>query len=177
MAFLAVVMGEKEKGEKIQTFSRRSKAFGRSEFVEPRVKVHPLDEGHVYIPKRRDFIEDQKEEISGNQGFQAREASYSFYYTSRGRVLVILVYFYLKGAYLNSFGLKGLFGNDLRGCLALFPAFVGCFMAQLGTVLGPFSWLFYGWFVGYFMAQLGIDFRTKKEGNWTTILHGNCSCI
>ena len=28
-------------------------------------------------------------------------------------------------------------------------------MAQLGTVLGPFLWLFYGWFVGCFMAQLG----------------------
>ena len=55
--------------------------------------------------------------------------------------------------------------------------FVGCFMAQLGTILGPFSWLFYGWFVGYFMAQLGTDFRTKIEGNWTSVLHGNCSCI
>ena len=50
-------------------------------------------------------------------------------------------------------------------------------MAQLGSVLGPFSWLFYGWFVGYFMAQLRTDFRFEKEGNWISVLHGNCICI
>ena len=59
----------------IQTFSRRSKGFRRSEFVEQRVKVHLLDEGDVYIPKMRDFTKDPKEEISGNQGFWAKEAS------------------------------------------------------------------------------------------------------
>ena len=59
--------------------------FRQSEFVEPRVKVHLLDEGYAYIPKKRDFTEDPKEEILGNQGFWAREASYSCYYASRGR--------------------------------------------------------------------------------------------
>ena len=49
------------------------------------MKVHLLDEGYAYIPKRRDFTEDPKEEISGNQGFQAREASYPYYYTSRDK--------------------------------------------------------------------------------------------
>ena len=47
--------------------------------------------------------------------------------------------------------------------------FVGCFMAQLGTVLGPFSCCF--------MAQLGTNFWTEKKGNWTSNLHGDCSCI
>ena len=31
---------------------------------------------------------------------------------------------------------------------------MGCFMAQLDIVLGPFLWLFYGWLVGSFMDQL-----------------------
>ena len=43
--------------------------FRRSKFIESRVKVHILDEGYAYIPKRRDFIEDPNEEISGNQIF------------------------------------------------------------------------------------------------------------
>ena len=103
-----LLLREREKGEKIQTFSRRSKGFRQSEFFEPKVKVHPLDKGHAYIPKRRDFTEDPKEDISGNQGFWAREASYPCYYASRGGVLPTLVYFYLKRVDLNGFGLKGL---------------------------------------------------------------------
>ena len=35
--------------------------------------------------KRKGFTEDPKEEISKNQGFQARKASYPCYYASRGR--------------------------------------------------------------------------------------------
>ena len=106
---------------------RKSKGFRQLEFVEPRVKVHLHNEGHTYITKRRDFTEYPKEEISGNQGFRARKASYPCYYASRGRVLPSLVYFYLKEADLNGFGLKGLFGTDLRGCLALFLASVPYF--------------------------------------------------
>ena len=49
------------------------------------MKVHLLDEGYAWVPKRRGFTEDSKEEISGNQRFWAREASYPCYYTSRGR--------------------------------------------------------------------------------------------
>ena len=39
----------------------------------------------MYIPKRRDFTEDPKDEVSRNQGFGAGEASYPCYYASRGR--------------------------------------------------------------------------------------------
>ena len=106
--------GKRErKLEKIKTFSLRSMGFHQSEFVEPTVKVHLLDESHAYIPKRKDFTEDPKEEISGNQGFWAKEASYLCYYASRGRVLFTLVYFYLNGADLKDFGFKGLFGTNL----------------------------------------------------------------
>ena len=89
----------------------------------------------------------------GNQGFRDREAFYPYYYASRGRVLPILVYFYLKGVDLNGFRLKGMFGIDLRGCLALFPAFVPYLMAQLGTVLGPF----YGCFMAGLWAVLWLN--------------------
>ena len=37
----------------------------------------------MYIPKRRDFTKDQKEEILGNQGFRAREAFYVTPYPER----------------------------------------------------------------------------------------------
>ena len=59
--------------------------FRQSDFVEPRTKVHRIDEGYVYIPEKMDFIEDPKEEISGNKRFRVREASYPCFYTSRGR--------------------------------------------------------------------------------------------
>ena len=65
---------ERERERRL-SFSLRSLELCQSEFVEPRVKVHILDEGYLYIPKKRDFIEDQKEKISGIQGFRAREAS------------------------------------------------------------------------------------------------------
>ena len=37
------------------------------------MKVHILDEGYTWVPKRRDFTEDLKEEISGNQKFRDLE--------------------------------------------------------------------------------------------------------
>ena len=67
--------------------------FLRSEFVEPRVKVHLHNEGYAHILKMRDFTEDPKEEILGNQRFWAREASYSCYCASRGRDSSYLVSF------------------------------------------------------------------------------------
>ena len=62
-----------EKGEKesIQAFFRGASEFCRSKFIEPRIKVHRLDEGYAHVPKRRDFTEDTKEEIWGNQRFWA----------------------------------------------------------------------------------------------------------
>ena len=41
--------------------------------------------GYVWVPKMGDLAEDPKEEILGNQGFRAREASYPSYYAPRGR--------------------------------------------------------------------------------------------
>ena len=50
--------------------SLRSMKFCRSDFVEPRTKVHHIDKGYAYILEIRDFGEDPKEEISKNQRFR-----------------------------------------------------------------------------------------------------------
>ena len=62
---------KEERNEEIQNFLLRSTEFRRSEFVEPRVKVYPLDEGYAYVPKSKDFTEDPKVEIWGNMIFRA----------------------------------------------------------------------------------------------------------
>ena len=41
--------------------------------------------GYTCVPKRKDFTEDSKEEISRNQGFRVKEASHPCYYASIGR--------------------------------------------------------------------------------------------
>ena len=38
------------------------------------MKVHLLNEGSAWVPKMRDFTEDPREEISGNQNFRDWEA-------------------------------------------------------------------------------------------------------
>ena len=67
------------------------------------MKVHLLDEGYSWVPKMGDFAKDPKEEISGNQGFWARESSYLSYYAPRDRdssylglFLLLWSYFYLS---------------------------------------------------------------------------------
>ena len=37
------------------------------------MKVHLLDKGYAYIPKMRDITKYPSEDISGNQGFRARD--------------------------------------------------------------------------------------------------------
>ena len=48
----------RERREKISTFSLRSTEIGWSESVEPRFKVHLLDEGYAWVPTTRGFTED-----------------------------------------------------------------------------------------------------------------------
>ena len=59
--------------------------FCRSDFVEPRTKVHHIDKGYAYVLEIRDFGEDPKKEISKNQRFRDREVFYSCFYALRGR--------------------------------------------------------------------------------------------
>ena len=76
-------------------FSLRSSKFRRSEFIEPRVKVHLLDEGCAWVPKRRDFTEDPNKEISGNQIFQGLEGvlETSFGSTTLQEIGIFLLWF------------------------------------------------------------------------------------
>ena len=48
----------KERKERNSFFSLRSTEIGWSEFVEPRFKVHILDEGYTWVPTTRNFVED-----------------------------------------------------------------------------------------------------------------------
>ena len=54
--------GEKRK-IKNQNFSLGSTEFCRLEFIWPRMKVHLLDEGYVWVLKTQDFTEDLSEEF------------------------------------------------------------------------------------------------------------------
>ena len=78
-------MKRKREDERAKFFFQRSTKFFWSKFVELRVKVHLLNESYARIPKRRGFIEDSNEEISGNKKFLSKEASYPCCYASRGR--------------------------------------------------------------------------------------------
>ena len=65
--FLVLVEREKKRREREQqAFSLQSTEFCRSDFVRPRLKVHHLDEDYAWVPKRRGFTENQKEEFSEN---------------------------------------------------------------------------------------------------------------
>ena len=54
----AVGVRESERGEKTSSFSLRSTKIGWSESIEPRFKVHLLDEGYAWVPTTRSFTED-----------------------------------------------------------------------------------------------------------------------
>ena len=62
--------GVESKRQQIQRERKRAFQPCLSEFIEPRVKVHLLDEDYAWVPKRRDFTEDPEEEILGNQNFR-----------------------------------------------------------------------------------------------------------
>ena len=57
--------GRREKEEN-QGFLPGSTEFRWSVFIGPRMKVHCVDERYVWVPKKRDFTEDPRGEISTN---------------------------------------------------------------------------------------------------------------
>ena len=57
-----------ERGE--TRFLPRSIEFPWSIFVGPRTKVHRIDGRYAWVPKKRDFTEDPRGEISGNRSFR-----------------------------------------------------------------------------------------------------------
>ena len=67
--------GKNDRKERTPSFSLRSTEFRQLEFIEPRVKVQLLNEVYAWVPKMREFTENPKEEISGNQIFGIRRCS------------------------------------------------------------------------------------------------------
>ena len=106
---------ERKRGEiKQQAFSLRSMEFRRLEFVEPRTKVHRCGEGYAWVPKRKDFTKDSKEEIWRKSKFSSLEGvlETSYYSTTLQEVgilhtLVLVPIFRLKMVER----VKGLFGQ------------------------------------------------------------------
>ena len=91
-------MRERERRERDHpSFSLRSSEFHQSKFVEPRVTVHLLDEGYVYIPKKRDFT--MLQEVG---------------------IIPTLVYFHPNGCFSSISTLRSRLAlfYALRGCLA-----------------------------------------------------------
>ena len=54
---------KRKRNKKNENFPLQSKEFRRSEFVGPRMKVHLLDEGCMWVLKTRDFSKDSSEEF------------------------------------------------------------------------------------------------------------------
>ena len=56
-----------ERKTRAKVFLPRSTKFCWSVFVGLRTKVHRIDEGYVWVPRKKDFVEDPRREISGDQ--------------------------------------------------------------------------------------------------------------
>ena len=62
--YCCVRMRVREEGKRrTKSFLPRSTEFCWSVFVEPRMKVHRIDEGYAWVPKTQDFTEDPNEEF------------------------------------------------------------------------------------------------------------------
>ena len=59
---------KRERGE--PSFLPRSMEIRGSIFVGLRTKVHRFNKRYAWVPENRDFTEDLREEISGNQSYQ-----------------------------------------------------------------------------------------------------------
>ena len=74
--FLIWTMREKKgDNERIKVFFLQSSKFHRSEFIEPRTKVHRLDESYACVPKTRGFTKDLNERFGEIKGFELRRCS------------------------------------------------------------------------------------------------------
>ena len=61
-----------------KSFIPRSTKFRQSKFVGPRTKVHHMDEGYVWVPKMRDFVEDPNEEFGKSKVLRFRKCPRGF---------------------------------------------------------------------------------------------------
>ena len=113
-------MRKRERKES-SSFSLQSTKFCSSEFVEPRIEVHILNESYAWIPKSWDFAEDSSKEFGKSKVSSlgsVHGTSYIFFYAPRDRDFSYFGLFSIIGAVWLSF-------NAVRGCLALF-SLKGC---------------------------------------------------
>ena len=110
-------MRERKKGEKesSQDFSLLSTKFHRSEFVGLRMKVHLLDEGYVWVPKKKGIsLVIQRKRFWEIEFFGIRRCSRDplrFFYVLRGRDSSYFGLFSaLRGIWLCFFFPKGCLG-------------------------------------------------------------------
>ena len=53
----------KERKKRAKSFLPRSTEFHRSVFVGPRIKVHRIDKGYAWVPRKKDFAKDPRREF------------------------------------------------------------------------------------------------------------------
>ena len=68
-------MREERRGESFQDISFLSTEFCRSEFIEKRVKVHLLDKGYVWVPKKGISLKIQLRRFQEIKIFKIRRCS------------------------------------------------------------------------------------------------------
>ena len=94
------------RGGEHQGFIRKSLELRWSDFVEPRMKVHRIDEGYTWVLRMRDFTEDSKEESREIEVVGFRRLSTRYFTLQEVGILHNLVYFPLLGR------LKGCLGAE-----------------------------------------------------------------
>ena len=68
--FVCVHVSEEERNKRVKNFLLRPIEFRWYVFVGPRRKVHCIDEGYAWVPRNKDFVEDPRREISGDQSIR-----------------------------------------------------------------------------------------------------------
>ena len=59
-----------ERKRRAKSFLPRSTEFRWSVFVGPRTKVHHIDEGYVWVPRKKVLAKDPRNDILGNLNYR-----------------------------------------------------------------------------------------------------------
>ena len=84
LIFFVCVRGrERERRERALSFSLRSTELRCSDFVGPRIKVHRINEGYVWVTRTRDFTEESKDGNSENSKLSSLRGFLSLHLSSK----------------------------------------------------------------------------------------------
>ena len=98
-----------EKKRKAKSFLPRSTEFRWSVFVGPKTKVHRIDEGYAWVPRKKYFIEDPRKEI---EFFGFRKLPTHVFMLQEVRNFSYLGLLSIFGSEKEGFSFKGLFGEE-----------------------------------------------------------------